>query len=103
MLGSKSQAASTVSASVISGAVLWGMERFNANKALIVGAPVAVTPGEMAGLGAIVPEYPNKAFATRGLGAIVMQRLNGNQQNQGADIQLRGVVNTNAFGSRVAG
>lgn len=100
VLGGKSQAASTIMTAVVTGAVLYGMERLNASKpgamAALIGTPTAVVPG--APLGAIVPQYP-----TRGLGAIVMERLRGNEQGQGADITLKGVVNTNAFGSRVAG
>jgi hypothetical protein len=114
ILGGKGQAASAIMTSVVTSVVLVGMDMLNAKKpgalaALLGGGNRIVgddpaTPGEMAGLRAIVPEYPNRAFSTgtQGLNAIVMEQLNGlrgNQQNQGADVQLRGVVNTGAFGS----
>jgi hypothetical protein len=103
ILGSGSQAASAVMTSLITGGIIYGVEQLNVRKpgamAALVGASAAMPAEGTAGLRAIVPEYPNSAFATRGLGAIVMERLKGNQQNQGADIQLRGVVNTGAFGS----
>lgn len=105
--GGKSQATSTLVAAVGTAGVLIGMERLHASKpgafaALVGSGPSAGT----AGIGAIVPEYAGGPFATRGLsgprgaGAIVMEQLNGNQQGQGADVQLQGAVNTAAFGSR---
>lgn len=108
VLGGKSQAASAVTAAALTGAVLYGMERLHASKPGAFAALVGSAPTGTAGLRAIVPEYSGGPFATRGLrgatpgglGAIVMERLNGNQQNQGADIQLRGTVNTGAFGTR---
>ena len=109
VLGSRGQAAAVVMTSVVTGAVLFGMERLHASKpgaisallgtgAVAAGAPAA----GVTGLRAIVPQYPDKAFATRGLGAIVMDRLKGNEQGQGADVQLRGLVNAGAFGHKTA-
>ncbi len=107
MLGGAGAARSAVLTSVMTGAALLGMEALVRSKpeayAAIFAPPVngAENGAEgAAGLRAIVPEYPMRGLANpRGMGAIVMEQLNGNQQNQGADIQLRGVVNTGAFGN----
>lgn len=82
---------------VIVGASLLGLERLNAAKA---GALSALsTNGSLPsnGTGMVVPQYPN------GMGAIVMERLGGNNQQQGADIRLQGVVDQGAFGTRTYG
>ena len=55
------------------------------------------------GLGAIVPQYGSLP-AGNGMGAIVMEQLSGNRQDQGAVVNLRGtglngMVETNAFGT----
>jgi hypothetical protein len=108
LLGGAGAAMSTFVTSLATGATLFGMERLHSAKP---GAFVALSGGAAAGNGtdglrAIVPEYSGGPFATRGtrgLNAIMMEQLNGNQQNQGADVQLRGVVNTRAFGARPYG
>lgn len=105
LLGGKGAALSTFITALATGATLFGMERLHAAKP---GAYVALSGGTAPaagteGLRAIVPEYSGGPFATKGLSAIVMEQLNGNQQNQGADVQLRGVVNTRAFGARPYG
>jgi hypothetical protein len=104
LLGGPGAAMSTFVTSLATGATLFGMERLHASKpGAFIALSAGTAPVGTEGLRAIVPEYSGGSFATRGLGAIVMEQLNGNQQNQGADIQLRGVVNTRAFGARPYG
>lgn len=55
------------------------------------------------GLGAIVPQYGSLP-AGNGMGAIVMEQLSGNRQEQGAVVNLKGagmdgMVETSAFGT----
>jgi hypothetical protein len=91
-LGEREGAAASMTTSIIVGGTLLGMERLNAGTPA---AAMALAPGNgVQGLNAIVPQY-----GTQGLNAIVMEQLNGNQQGQGAVVDLAGVVTTGAFGT----
>lgn len=91
-------------AAVVSGGALFGIERLHVSKpgafAALVPSPSAAPAEGTAGLRAITAEY---GMAGGGLNAIVMERLNGNNQQQGAVVNLQGVVDTGAFGSRAYG
>lgn len=83
--------------SVGAGLGILGLEALNARKAGSWAANALPAGGAQAGTGAVVPEY-----GTRGVKGILMRQLNGNQQQQGETVSLRGTVDTGAFGRRTA-
>ncbi len=77
----------------------------NVEAAERVAADLSPSNGQAAqnGMGAIVPQYGSLP-AGNGMGAIVMEQLSGNRQEQGAVVNLKGagmdgMVETSAFGT----
>jgi hypothetical protein len=84
-------------AAVIVGGALLGSERLNAAKpgaALALGGGMAL-PAGTSGLAALLPEYANM---NGGMGAIVMDQLNGPYGDSVQVAGLNGSVRTDAFG-----
>lgn len=87
------QAVGTFIHAAVASLLVWG-----AKKAFVPSAPTAPTADGVSGLGATVLEKLNGT--RRNLGNVVVPQLGANNQDQGQTVSLAGTVQTSAFGQK---
>lgn len=102
MLGGTGPALSSITSSVLGGAILMGSEMLNTSRP---GAAIALAgdgdmPALPAGEAEAVAMEGLRALAAERLGAIVMQPVDGMRGAYGESVNLQGTINPGAFGQQ---